>query len=112
MTVKNQYGKTIVEDLKIADTFYTRFKGLMGTKELKDGNGLLIKPCNGIHMFWMVYSLDIVFLDGNCKIVHLIERIKPWKMSPIVKDSKMVLELPAGTIEKFNIEIGNTIDIS
>lgn len=112
MIVKSHSGKTIVDSLKIADTFFTRFKGLMGTKELREGEGLLIKPCNGIHMFWMTYSLDIIFLDKDDKVVHLIEGIKPWKVSPIVEKSKMVLELPVGTIKKYSIKLGDTIYIS
>lgn len=112
MVVKDQQGQTIVDNLRIADTFFTRFKGLMGTKGLKEGEGLLIKPCNGIHMFWMTYSLDIIFLNDVCRVIRLIEGIKPWKVSPTVKDSHMILELPTGTIEKFNIEVGNTIYIS
>ena len=112
MTVKNQDGQTIVANLRIADTFFTRFKGLMGTKELNEGEGLLIMPCNGIHMFWMTYSLDIIFLDRDYRVVYLIEGIKPWKVSPVVKKSTMVLEFPPGTIKKYDIDIGDRIYIS
>ena len=112
MVVKNKQGDIIAGDLKLADTFFTRFKGLIGTKELKAGEGLLIKPCNGIHMFWMSYSIDAVFLDKDFGVVHLIKGIKPWRMSPIIKDAKMVLELPVGTIEKYKITVGETLFIS
>jgi uncharacterized membrane protein (UPF0127 family) len=112
MVVKGETGQVIVSNLKVTNTFFTRLKGLLGTKELREGDGLLIKPCNGIHMFWMKYSIDVVFLDKEYRVVHLIKGIKPWRVSPVIKEATMVLELPTGTIDRSNIKHGETIHIS
>jgi uncharacterized membrane protein (UPF0127 family) len=60
----------------------------------------------------MKYSIDVVFLDKEYRVVHLIKGIKPWRVSPVIRESTMVLELPTGTIDRCNIKHGETIQIS
>ncbi|NJD04257.1 MAG: DUF192 domain-containing protein [Ruminiclostridium sp.] len=100
MKIVNTSKNTILaENCSTANTFFTRFKGLMGVNRLPAGSGLHIAPCNSIHMFFMKIPLDIVFLDKDNTVVHLIEDIKPWKVSKIVHKAHSVLELPTGTIK-------------
>ncbi len=112
MVIKRDDGTIVVQQLKIADNFFSRFMGLMGTKELREGEGLLIMPCNGIHMFWMRYSIDAVFLNQNYEIVHLERGIRPWKVSPIIKNARMVLEVPENTIDIKGLSLGDKLNIA
>jgi uncharacterized membrane protein (UPF0127 family) len=89
----------------------SRGKGLIGRKTLLPGQGLIIQPCNSIVMFFMRFPLDVVFVDGNGNICHLLREIKPWRTSSIVRGSKYVVELPAGTIESTGTEVGDKIEI-
>jgi hypothetical protein len=82
----------------------------MGRKEFSKGSGLLITPCNSIHMIFMKFPLDIVFLDKNNVVIYLIKGIKPWSVTKIVKSAKSVLELPEGTINDKDLRIGDTLD--
>jgi len=66
--------------VEIADTFFTRFRGLIGRKAPKKGCGILITKCNSIHTFFMSYPIDAIFLDGNDNVVRTVRRIKPWKL--------------------------------
>lgn len=80
-----------------ARSFYSRFKGLQLKKDLPVGSGLLITPCNSIHMFFMRFPIDAIFIDKDQVVLYIEESIKPWRVSKVVKKSHEVLELPAGT---------------
>jgi uncharacterized protein len=110
MIVYNSSKNVLLADnCAVADTLLKRFIGLMGKKELPNNRGLLIKPCNSIHMFFMKISLDIVFIDNENTVVYLIERIKPWRVSRLVGNACSVLELPEGTIVKSGTNIGDNL---
>lgn len=81
-------------------TFGSRFKGLLGRTGLVEGGGLHIAPCNSIHMFFMKFALDIVFLDDELKVVKVIPDIKPWGLTRVYSKAESVLELPVGTIAR------------
>lgn len=108
--LKNITKKNIIaENGNITSNFYDRFKGLLGKKEIKNDEALIIKPCNSIHMFFMKFSIDVIFIDKNDRVCEMIKNIKPWKVSKIIKEAKYVIELKSGKIEEHNIEIGDLI---
>ena len=64
---------------KVARTFPERAKGLIGTRDLADGEGMLILHCNAIHTFFMSFPIDATFLDANDAIVKKVRHIRPWR---------------------------------
>lgn len=92
--------EVVCKKLMIASSFISRLKGLMFSSELPSCDGLLISPCNSIHTFFMAYSLDVVFLDRNFKVIKVLYNLKPWRMSWIYFNSTQVLEMKAGTLNK------------
>lgn len=109
--INKSKNKIIGDRIEIAETYCTRLKGLLGKKHLDIGEGLIIRPCNNIHMLFMNISLDIVFMSRSGEVVYLIKGIKPWRISPIVRNAYEVLELPVGIIEVAEIEIGDLITL-
>ncbi len=97
MKILNKH-KQIVLATKVlrAESFFQRLKGLIGTQGLKDGMGLLIVPCSSVHTCFMRYPIDVMFLDEDNKILHIMHSMQPYRFSPIVTGAKKVLELPAG----------------
>jgi len=79
-----------------ADTFGTRLFGLIPRKSLGEEEGLWLEPCAMIHMCFMGFAIDAVFLDKEMKVLRIIEEFKPWRFSPWVYGARGVLELPAG----------------
>jgi uncharacterized membrane protein (UPF0127 family) len=71
----------------------------MGRKELPAGRALWIEPCNSIHMFFMRFAIDVLFLDREGKVKRVMLRLRPWRISPIVFGARCVIELPAGTFQ-------------
>jgi uncharacterized membrane protein (UPF0127 family) len=65
---------------KVARTFFERAKGLIGTKSLMPGEGLLILRCNSIHTFFMSFPIDAAFLDRNDNVVKVVRNIHPWRL--------------------------------
>jgi uncharacterized membrane protein (UPF0127 family) len=102
----------IGDNIGIADNFFTRFRGLMLKKSLPENTGLMIYPCNSIHMFFMYFPLDILFVDKNDNIVDYLENFEINKVSKIYSKARYVVELPAGTIKSKNIQKNQKILIT
>ncbi|WP_458413555.1 DUF192 domain-containing protein [Schinkia sp. CFF1] len=92
------------------DTFWNRFRGLMFRLKPIIGEGILIDPCNSIHMFFMFFPIDVVFVNKIGEIIYMKENVKPWSVIWPVKHAKSVLELPVGTIVKYGIKVGNRVN--
>jgi uncharacterized membrane protein (UPF0127 family) len=95
--LENASGTIIAGQVAVADNVLSRFMGLMFRKELLPGHGLAIRPCNSIHMFFMRFPLDVVFVDGDGRVVRVLDSIRPWRASSFVRGAKAAIELPAGT---------------
>ena len=74
---------TKIGKVEVADSFFSRFMGLMLRKKV--GNGMLLKlpqsrsrHGSAIHMFFMRFPLDIVFADSDRKVVDMVT-VDPWK---------------------------------
>lgn len=94
-----------------ADTYWRRLMGLMFRKGLAPGEGLWIVPCRDIHSLWMRFRFDAVFLDKHGKVLHLIESMKPCRISPIIKGGHSVLELEAGAIHASQTQVGDVLKL-
>ncbi len=105
-------GDRVIESLEVADRMHKRMKGLLGRKTLEWQSGLWITPCNSIHMFFMKFPIDVVFIDDLHQVVRVHEHVEPWKMARGGKHAKSVLELPAGTASHFKIRSGDKLVIS
>ncbi|MEH6992584.1 DUF192 domain-containing protein [Neobacillus drentensis] len=97
--------------IKMADSFFKRLKGLMFRKDPINDEGLWIVPCNAVHMFFMKFPLDIVLLNEQNEVVELHHCLQPWKITKPEKNAYSTLELPAGSAEKLGICIGNIIQL-
>lgn len=97
-------------DIYVAGSFLERLRGLLGTKKLSKHTGLLLVNCNAIHMFFMAYGLDIVYVDEDFRVVKIVENLKPWQISGCRK-AKHTIELPVGIVEEYSLKVANKIVI-
>jgi uncharacterized membrane protein (UPF0127 family) len=100
--------RLVVNDVKTADTFKSRLKGLLGRDKLAD-EGLLLRECSSIHCFFMKITIDAVYLSEDMTVLYK-ETIKPWSLGKIVKNTKHILELPENASK--NIKIGDIVTLS
>ena len=104
-------NKIIASDIYIADNFFTRFTGLLNKTELPTDTGLWIIPCNSIHTIGMKFNIDVIFLNKENTVVHLMEDVKPYRLSPIIISAHSVVELLPGTIKNTGTQTGHQIEI-
>lgn len=103
------------KELKVymADSFATRFRGLMLRPRdfLPMGTGLLIAPCNSIHMMFMRFPIDVVYIDKNYRVLKCVKNLPLWLGLSACwhKNTWATLELPTGSIEAYGIQAGSIL---
>ncbi|WP_161974935.1 DUF192 domain-containing protein [Bacillus timonensis] len=97
--------------LKTYNTFLKRFKGLMFQLKPIKNEAIILEPCNSIHMFFMFFPIDVVFLDKENRVVKTIDNVKPWTVIFPVKHAYKTIEMPVGSIRKFGIQDGCVIEV-
>ena len=89
-------GVVLADRAELANNPWTRFLGLMGRRELAPGTGLVLQPGGGIHMWFMRIPLDVIHVDKQNRVTHVLRGIKPWRFGPLFVGNKLAIELPAG----------------
>ncbi len=113
MTILNQTrGTVLATRLEVADSSQSRMRGLLGRSHLPDNEALLIRPCSSVHMMFMRFSIDVVFLGKDQAVVGLCPNLRPYQFSPIFFNSCCAIELPAGKIEASRTAKGDIIAIT
>lgn len=106
-------GKVIASRVELADTFWRRFRGLMFRSKLQRGSAMLFSlPRPGrysIHMFFVRFPIDLLYLDSRFVVVELRAGLKPWRVHRPKAIANYLIELPAGTIARSNVKIGHKI---
>ncbi|HEX9038730.1 MAG TPA: DUF192 domain-containing protein [Ktedonobacterales bacterium] len=93
-------GETLAVRAEIAESFYDRFMGLQGRTTLPPGAGLILSPTSSIHMFFMRFSIDAVFVDANWRVTKVGRRLRPWSIGPFAPGALICVELPAGAADR------------
>jgi uncharacterized membrane protein (UPF0127 family) len=94
-----------------ADTPLTRLKGLLGRIRLNADSGLWLIPSRGIHTIGMLFAIDVIYLDAANRVIHLIEHLGSFRVSPIRMKCASILELPLRAIYSSNTRIGDQLVI-
>ena len=99
--------------LAIADTHWTRLRGLLGVRshDFRNGSGLWIVPCHGVHTLGMGFHIDVVYLDDAKTVIHIQGDLPPWRFAPVRRRAASVLELPCRTAAETRTEVGDKIEI-
>lgn len=111
MIVTNVNTSQVLGDrIRLALRLGARMRGLMWRPPLEEGEGLWIVPCNSIHMFFVRFPLDILFLDEELRIVGLEHALPPNRLRGH-RRACTVLELPAGTLDRTGTQVGHGVSI-
>ncbi len=95
----------------LATTFWQRFCGLMLRRPLPPATALLIAPCNSIHMCFMRFAIDAVYLDKNGRILKITRHLRPWLSLSACWRAHSVLEMTAGQADALGLQKGQTFII-
>jgi uncharacterized protein len=94
--VERQTGRTVVESLELADSYWTRLVGWQFRRRPDPGHGLLLVPCSSVHTMWLRFSLDLVLLDNRGRVLAVRNGVRPWRALLPRSRTHAILELPAG----------------
>ena len=96
-------------DVMVADSFFARLAGLMFRQKLPSATGLLLVPCNSVHMCFMRFTIDVVYIDNEYSIIKVVKNLKPWLGLSMCRQAWAVLELNAGEAERCGCEVGRKL---
>jgi uncharacterized membrane protein (UPF0127 family) len=105
MAVEDVGGGVVCERCRVADRPLARMKGLLGRAELTRGEGILLRPASSIHMFFMRFPIDAVFLDADLRVVRVVPELRPWRVAS-ARGARSVLELAAGEAGRRGVREG------
>ena len=97
-------------NLRLTETVWERLRGLLGRPQLENDQALWIKPCNSVHSGFMHYALDLVYLDGEHRVLRCVRGFRPWRLS-FCAGARSVLELDAGACRHWQFEPGEALQI-
>ncbi len=100
--------------LAVANTHWTRLRGLVGLRsnDFRNGSGLWIVPCHGVHTLGMGFPIDVVYLDDAMTVIHVQGDLQPWRFAPVRTQAASVLELPCRTAAETQTAVGDKIQIT
>ena len=99
--------KLLLDHVAMAESFFSRGKGLLGCSSLEPNQGLWIKPCNNIHTFFMKFSIDCIFVDRRMHVIKVIHDVKPFRIIGPYWKSHSVFEVNTGFAHRNNINVGD-----
>jgi len=101
-------GVVVCEECLVAATPFTRMRGLLGRSSLPSGQGILLRPAASVHTFFMRFSIDVVFLDDELRVVAIAADLRPWRAAG-KRGARAVVELPAGECERRGLRVGDQL---
>ena len=116
VVARNLTRQTVLgTDIESGDGLWAKFMGLMGRRSLPPGAGLWLPESNGIHMMFMRFPIDAVFVGrpdptGARRVLSVHRALRAWTgLVPFVRGAHGVLELPVGAIDASGTEVGDFI---
>lgn len=92
-----------------ACTMPARLRGLIGKLGISPEEGLWVSPSRGIHTIGLLFPIDVIYLDANKRVVHLVEHMRPFRIGQIRLDCASVLEVPPHTIYTSRTRVGDQL---
>ena len=105
-------GSSLAEHCRVAASLRDRTVGLLATPSLPTGEGLLIERTQSIHMFFMRYPIDVVFVDRQSRVTRTVTGLRPWRVIWWARGARDCLELPVGAVEASGTVRGDQLAVS
>lgn len=103
-------GAVVCARCEVAETPWTRLRGLIGRRGLAPGHGVLLRPAGSVHTCLMRFPIDVVFLDGDLRVLRVAPAVPPWRVRGR-RGARAVLELAAGEARRAGIGAGDRLDV-
>jgi uncharacterized protein len=107
-TLVTEDGPVFCARSHIAKDPWSRMRGLLGRRHLDEGEGILLRPAASVHTWFMLFPIDVVFLDRDLSVLCVVPRLRPWRAA-WRRGAAVVLELAAGECDARGVD-GDRLD--
>ena len=111
VSLKTVDGEVVCERCLVADSPWSRMRGLLGRPGLESGEGLLLRPTGSVHTFFMRFAIDVVFLSRDGEVLKVARALPAWRTAG-ARRAKAALELAADEADRREIRVGTRLDLS
>ena len=108
-TVLTKGGVVLYESCRVANTFFSRFLGLMGQSSVPEDEALVFPKCNSVHTFFMKIPIDVIFVSKTGKVIKVFSELHPWRLLLPIKGAAHAIELMSRGADKKNIRVGDQL---
>ncbi|HOV79624.1 MAG TPA: DUF192 domain-containing protein [Bacillota bacterium] len=105
-------GTVLAQRIEVSNCFKKRLRGLIGRPVLKPGEAMILMPCKSVHTFFMSFPIDVIFLDKEAVVIKILEKMKPFRFSPVIPRAEISVELPAGCLAHTCTREGHCLQIN
>lgn len=91
-------GSVLLQSVEMADSFWTRFRGLQLRSPLPKERGIFLTPCSSLHTCFMRFPIDVLMLDSNLVVLKQRRNIQPWRLVFCPKQTSSVIETGVDTL--------------
>ncbi|CEP66282.1 Protein of unknown function DUF192 [Moorella glycerini] len=99
----------LAKEVRVARTFYERLLGWMGRPAVGEEEALVLLPCQAIHTCFLKFPLDVLFVAADGQVLFTLANLHPFRFSPLIRRSRLVVELPAGRLKQTNTRTGDRL---
>ena len=108
--INERTSRAIASSVEIAATSETRNRGLLGRDHLDPSAALIIAPCSAIHMFFMRFAIDAVFVDKRGRVLKIVHDLRPWRIAISLR-AHAVVEMKSGNARASDIAVGDVLSL-
>ena len=108
--IELESGEVVCERCLMATNPALRLRGLLGKKELPAGEGILLRPCASVHTMFMRFAIDVVFCDGDLRVLAVAPEVPKWRMRS-QRGAKVAIELAAGEAARRSLAVGTQLRV-
>jgi uncharacterized membrane protein (UPF0127 family) len=97
--LRRDTGSTVVADLRIADSYWSKLAGLQFHATMPTGRGLMLCGTSSVHTFWMRFAIDLAFIGADGNVLEFRQNVRPWRVAIGPKGTLAILETKAGWLD-------------
>lgn len=98
----------VLASARRAHTRAERRRGLIGAHTVDEP--LVLEPCNWVHTVGVRTAIDVVYVQADNTVISTA-RMRPWRVGPLTRRARLVIEAAPGSLERWNLKPGDTIEI-
>jgi uncharacterized membrane protein (UPF0127 family) len=103
-------GEVVSDNATMASSPLRRMRGLLGRASLPGKEAIILRPGSSIHMLFMRFAIDVIYIDRNDRVVKVVRGLKPWRFSA-ARGAHSTIEMMTGATDGVSLEPGDQLRI-